>query len=117
MNSCGGLCRLAGLEILELHPNLTVLANLHLQIIQSARRRAGRGTNLAAQSEGAVVARAMVTLSGWIIIDEAARMRTNHIQRLDRFLAGAPEVNGAYGRLGRFIPGVGAAGDDGEFSR
>jgi len=47
-------------------------------------------------------------------VDVAAGMRTNRVEGLNR-VAGPAEINRADGDLSKFVPGIDAIGEDGEF--
>ena len=86
------------MEILEEHPDF-IAADFHLERIEAARAGAVRVGNFAIDGKAAVVARAIVIFFVGPEIDKTTGVRTNDIEGLDRFLAGAPQVNRADGPL------------------
>src|SRR5438270_3825310 len=98
--------RAAGLEILELHPNLFVALDLDGQRIEAAGGGAGPIFYLAGDIERALVARAGIDAAVWNKLDETARVRTHCVEGLDLSVFQAAQINCANRNLGELIPGI-----------
>ena len=60
---------------------------------------------------------AVVGLLRGLELDKTSGVGTNDVESLNGLRPRAPEVNGANGSLGRFVPRIAAAGEHGELSR
>jgi hypothetical protein len=103
--------------ILEADPNLGVVPDLDLQLVQTAWAWAARVADPAIQAKSTFMAGANVILKGWNEIDETPGVRANDVKRLDGGGAGPPQVNGSDGDRGVPVPSVGMAGDHDELPR
>ena len=104
----------AGLKILELHPHLRLVADVDLQRIHRARAHAlGKA---AVQLEVAVMTRAEKIVFALPVIDEAAQVRADRVQRLGHTIDEA-QVHRTDAHVGESVPRVHLVCHDGELGR
>src|SRR2546422_559789 len=68
---------LARAEVSELHPDLVFIANFDLELVEAARAGAFPIRDGAVNREAAVMAGAMISFPGRVVIDETAGVRTH----------------------------------------
>ena len=103
-------------ESFGISPRLRCPCEFPRQVRRGSRRRAARSADLAIECKGAVVAGTEVAVARGHEFHEATGVRTHDVESRDGLWARAAEIDGANGGLRRFVPRVGAAGEDGEFA-
>ena len=79
---------MAGEKVFELNPNLGIVADFHLEMVERARAGAFRVDDFSVQREKAVVAGAKIGTFGREVVDKTAGMRADDVEGLDGFVAG-----------------------------